>query len=193
MDLLNTIKELDTQLFVFLNSMHNSFFDVVMFWASHKLFWIPLYLFFFYLVYKHTGKHVWLVVIAAGLVILLSDQISVHAFKNVFQRLRPCHELLLQAKVHLLNGHCGGSYGFVSSHAANTFALAAFLTLLFRNRIKHFGVAVFIWAAFVAYSRVYSGVHYPGDILVGALLGVGIGIAVYKIYLLAHSKIFQER
>lgn len=162
-----------------------------MYWASHKQFWIPLYLFFFYLSWKKTGKQVWLVAVAAGLVILLSDQISVHAFKNVFHRLRPCHELLIQAQVHLQNGHCGGQYGFVSSHAANTFALAAFLSLLFRGRYKYFTPMVFLWAIFVSYSRIYNGVHYPGDILVGGLVGAGIGITVYKLYVLAHSKIFK--
>lgn len=191
MELINTIKDIDTQLFLFLNSMHNPFFDVVMYWASHKLFWIPLYLFFFYLAYKKTGKQIWLVALAAGLVILLSDQISVHAFKNVFHRLRPCHELLIQAKVHLLNGHCGGTYGFVSSHAANTFALATFLSLLFENRFRYFALPVFIWAAFVSYSRIYSGVHYPGDVIAGGLVGAGIGIAVYKLYALAQSKIYN--
>ncbi len=191
MELFNTIKDIDTQLFLFLNSKHNSFFDVVMYWASHKHFWIPLYLFFFYLSYKKTGKQVWLVALAAGLVILLSDQISVHAFKHVFQRLRPCHEVLIQAQIHLQNGYCGGSFGFISSHAANTFALATFLSLLFQNRFKYFTPLVFFWAAFVSYSRIYNGVHYPGDIIIGGLVGTGIGITVYKLYTLAHAKIYK--
>lgn len=164
-----------------------------MYWASHKLFWIPLYLFFFYLALKKTGKQVWLVALATGLLIFLSDKISVHAFKNVFQRLRPCHELLIQANVHLQNGYCGSMYGFVSSHAANTFALAAFLSLLFQNRYKNFTLLVFLWAFFVSYSRIYNGVHYPGDILAGALLGTGIGITVYKLYQLAQTKFFKDR
>jgi undecaprenyl-diphosphatase len=192
LELFNAIKEIDTQLFVFLNSKHNSFFDVVMYWFSHKLFWIPLYLFFFYLAFKKTGKQVWLVALATGLLIFLSDKISVHAFKNVFQRLRPCHELLIQANVHLQNGYCGSMYGFVSSHAANTFALAAFLSLLFQNRYKYFTPLVFLWAFFVSYSRIYNGVHYPGDILAGGLLGTGIGITVYKLYQIAQTKFFKN-
>jgi undecaprenyl-diphosphatase len=191
LDILSTIKDLDTQLFLFLNSKHNAFFDEVMYWASHKLFWIPLYVFLFYLVYKQAGKQLWLVLLAIALLILFSDQVSVHAFKNVFLRLRPCHELLLQEQVHLLNGYCGGSYGFISSHAANVFALAMFLTLFFQKQIKYFGLLVFLWALFVSYSRVYSGVHYPGDIIVGGLVGMGVGVAVFKIYQFTKIKFFK--
>ncbi len=132
-----------------------------------------------------------MVVLGAVLVIVLSDQISVHAFKQVFLRYRPCHNLLLQAQVHLNDG-CGGMYGFVSSHAANTFALAMFLSLLFKNKIKYFGLAIFVWAAFVSYSRIYNGVHYPADIACGAILGMGIGIVVFKIYQLLNKKIYNE-
>lgn len=192
MDFINTIKDFDTQLFLFFNSKHNGFFDVVMYWFSHKLFWVPLYLFFFFLAFKQVGKRVWLVAFAAALLILLSDQISVHAFKNVFLRLRPCHNLLIQAKVHLLNGHCGGAYGFVSSHAANTFALAMFLSLFFRGRINYFGPLIFLWASLVAYSRIYSGVHYPTDVAVGAIVGMGIGVAVFKIYVFGQNKIYKR-
>ncbi len=83
-------------------------------------------------------------------------------------------------------------YGFVSSHAANTFALAAFLSLLFQNRYKYFTPLVFLWAFFVSYSRIYNGVHYPGDIIAGGLLGTGIGITVYKLYQFAHTKFFMS-
>lgn len=128
---------------------------------------------------------------AVVLLIVLSDQVSVHAFKNVVHRLRPCHNPDIQSMVHLLNGRCGGSYGFVSSHAANVFALAMFLFLFFREKINNFGVWIFAWASVVAYSRVYAGVHYPGDIIVGALLGAGIGVAVYKLYQSAVAKIIK--
>ncbi len=191
MSLITSIKEIDTQLFLFLNSKHNSFFDPVMFWSSHKYFWIPLYAFFLFLSYKHFGKKVWMVALGALLVIVFADQISVHAFKNVFLRYRPCHNLALQAQVHL-NGGCGGTYGFISSHSANTFALAMFLTLLFKNKIKYFGLAIFFWAAFVSYSRIYNGVHYPADIAVGAIVGMGIGITVFKIYQFANNKLKYE-
>ncbi|MDF2436895.1 MAG: bcrC [Bacteroidota bacterium] len=187
-DFIDKIKEIDTQLFLFLNSHHNMFFDTLMYWMSYKFFWIPLYAFFLFLVWKHFNKRTWLVAIAAALVIVMSDQISVHAFKDVFLRYRPCHNLLIQSQVHV-NGSCGGTYGFISSHAANCFALAMFLSLLFYNRIKYFGISVFIWAAIVSYSRIYNGVHYPADIAGGAIVGMGIGAVVYKLFLLVDSRI----
>ncbi|MGQ0827361.1 MAG: phosphatase PAP2 family protein [Bacteroidota bacterium] len=188
MSLITSIKDLDTQLFLFLNGKHNLFFDTVMFWASHKFVWIPLYTFLFYLVYKHFGKKVWLFAIAVAVTIVLSDQISVHAFKNVFLRYRPCHNTLIRDQVHV-NGGCGGTYGFVSSHAANTFALAMLLGLLFRNRIKNFGLLIFSWAIFVSYSRIYNGAHYPADIAIGGILGMGIAVAVFKLFEFVDKKI----
>jgi undecaprenyl-diphosphatase len=169
--------------------MHNGFFDVVMYWFSNKVIWIPLYIYFFFLAFKNVGNKIWLVIIASTLLILLSDQVSVHAFKNIFLRYRPCHNLLIQTKVHLLNGHCGGTYGFVSSHASNTFALAMFLTLLFKDYIKYFGIFIFAWASIVSYSRIYSGVHYPADVAVGAIVGMGIGVVVFKIYQYTNTRL----
>ncbi len=191
MSFITSIKDIDTQLFLFLNSKHNSFFDVIMFWVSHKYFWIPLYALFLFLSYKHFGKKVWQVILGAVLVIVLSDQLSVHAFKEVFMRYRPCHNLILQSQIHLNDG-CGGTYGFISSHAANTFALAIFLSLLFKNKIKYFGLLIFVWAAFVSYSRIYNGVHYPADIACGAIVGMGIGITVFKMYQFANNKLKDE-
>ena len=192
MDFINSIKDLDTQLFLFLNSKHNSFFDFLMYWASNKYTWVPLYLFFGYLSFKHFGKKLWLIVLATFLLILLSDQISNHAFKNTFLRFRPCHNLLIMNKVHL-NGDCGGTYGFVSSHAANTFALAMFLSLLFYKQIKHFGLFVFFWATFVSFSRIYNGNHYPADVVVGGLMGMCIGIIVFIWYKNIEKKIIPQK
>ena len=124
MNFINSIKSIDTQLFLFLNGKHNSFFDFIMYWASDKFVWIPLYVFFLYLVYKHVGKRLWLVILAVLMLIVLSDQISNRGFKNNFKRYRPCHNLEIQNQIHL-NGECGGTYGFVSSHAAKANVLAA--------------------------------------------------------------------
>ncbi len=192
MDIINSIKNIDTELFLFLNSKHSHFFDVAMYWVTNRFFWIPLYLFLFYLAFKQVGKRIWLLAIFAALLILLSDQLSVHAFKNVFLRYRPCHNLLIQHQVHLLNGHCGGTYGFISSHATNTFALAMFLFLFFKNKMKRFGIFIFTWATVVSYSRIYSGVHYPADLAVGAIVGMGIGISVFKIYYYIDSILMKE-
>ncbi|MFL5762522.1 MAG: phosphatase PAP2 family protein [Bacteroidia bacterium] len=181
MSFIEHIKEIDTELFLYLNSKHNAFFDFVMFWASHRFVFIPLYALFLFLAWKYYGKKVWLVALCAALLILLSDQISVHAFKNVFLRYRPCYNELICNQVHLNDGK-GGQYGFISSHAANTFALAMFLYLLFRGKIRYFGWMIFAWAAFVSYSRIYNGVHYPLDVAVGAIVGMGIGVAVYRLF-----------
>lgn len=191
MNFIDSIKDIDTQLFLFFNGKHNSFFDVLMFWSSHRFIWIPLYVFLFYLVYKQVGKKIWLIAITIALAIFFSDQLSVHAFKNVFLRYRPCHNLLIQSLVHV-NGNCGGTYGFISSHAANTFALAMFLSLFFYQKIKYFTLLIFSWALFVSYSRIYNGVHYPADIAVGAIVGMGIGIGMFRLYQYANNKLTHE-
>lgn len=110
---------------------------------------------------------------------VVSEQSSVHLFKEVFMRPRPCHEPSLAGQVRLVVDGCGGPYGFVSTHAANSFNLAMLSALLMKRR--WFTVSVFAWAILVSYSRIYVGVHYPGDMLGGALLGITIGIAAYFI------------
>lgn len=109
--------------------------------------------------------------------IFLSDKVSVYLFKDVFLRYRPCHNLDISHLVHLVDG-CGGKYGFVSSHAANTFALATYLGVVLKKHFPKMLLWMLIWAAVVSYSRIYLGVHYPADIVVGAILGVGIGLLI---------------
>ncbi len=130
-ELLKTLHEWDVDLFLFLNSFHNSFLDTVMFHASERLTWVPLYAFLFYYLVKEYGKRSILMILMVIILILLADQISV-LIKNHFVRLRPCHEILLKGWVHLVKDKCGGTYGFVSSHAANTFALA-FYVIMFKS------------------------------------------------------------
>lgn len=177
------LDQIDKSIFLFLNGLNSPFWDVVMFQISKKLIWIPLYAFLlFILVRQFKIKALWLFlfVIAA---IALSDQASVHLFKNVFQRLRPCHQDELMGLVHTVNGKCGGQYGFVSSHAANTFALAGFFFLLFRKRLPYIAFGLLVWAVIVSYSRIYLGVHFPGDIICGGILGFALGSALAVIAL----------
>ena len=171
------LKDIDTQLFLFLNGLHTPFFDVLFEYFSGRFFWIPLYALLFVIATLKLKWKMMYFILAVVALIFLSDKISVYWFKEVFMRYRPCHNNDIAHLIHLVDG-CGGKYGFVSSHAANTFALAAFMGIILR---KHFPKMLFwmlIWATVVSYSRIYLGVHYPADIVVGGMLGILIGYAV---------------
>lgn len=179
--MLEYLSELDTNWFLFLNGFHNPFWDKIMWHISATITWIPLYLIIIIFVFKQLKLSKAIVTLVFfALLVLLADQTSVHLFKDVFERLRPCHNTDIQTFVHTVNGKCGGKYGFVSSHAANTFALAAFLVFFFKNNF----VSLFflIWASIVSYSRIYLGVHYVFDIIGGALWGAFIGYIVSQMY-----------
>jgi undecaprenyl-diphosphatase len=179
------LKQLDTSILLFLNSLHSPFWDKVMWFVSGRIEWIPLYLVLAgWVVYKFRWRSV-VIIIFVIILIIASDQTSVHLFKEVFHRPRPCKNIDIQHLVHLVNDYCSGKYGFVSSHAANTFALATFTSLLFRNKI--YSWFIFFWATVVSYSRIYLGVHYPGDVLGGMLLGISLGILFYWLYVRVKS------
>ncbi|NPA44112.1 MAG: phosphatase PAP2 family protein, partial [Chlorobi bacterium] len=162
-----------------LNSIHNSFLDAIMQFASAKYTWIPLYLVVIFFIFKKFKLKKGLIVfILTILAITLADQTSVHLFKNVFQRLRPCFNEDIKNIVYTISLP-GGHYGFVSSHAANSFAFAVFSSLFFQN--KNYTIFILIWAFFVSYSRIYLGVHYPLDILGGAILGSFISILLFNV------------
>jgi len=131
------------------------------------------------------------ILLSVGILITLSDQLSVHVFKNVFLRYRPTHNLNLEGLVHTVNEYYGGQYGFISSHAANTFALATFISLLLQKHYKYITVLLFAWAAFISYSRIYLGVHYPADVAVGALFGTALALAVYKFYIYSMNRFIK--
>lgn len=155
--------------------------DIIFKWITSKSSWAPLYIILIALIaFKFKWKTLY-IVLFIGILILLGDQISVQLFKNVFERFRPCHNADISAIVHTINEKCGGKFGFVSSHATNSFALAIFIGLLLKTHYKFIFLIMLFWATLVSYSRIYVGVHYPGDILGGAILGTLIAIVTYHL------------
>ena len=180
--MLDLFESWDREIFLLLNGYHSDWLDFVMWHISGKLEWIPLYLVLLYLIIKKFGKLSWIVLLGAGLLITLADQVSVQLFKEVFERYRPCHNLEINELVHIVNNKCGGKFGFVSSHAANSFAIATFIGLLLSHQAKkNILVVLLLWATLVSYSRIYLGVHYPSDVIGGALLGMILAQLFYKI------------
>lgn len=187
--MIEQLDQLDRALFAVLNGLHNAFFDECMYWISEKWTWIPVYLLVLYLVWRRLSPRQFLLfIVSVALLVLLTDQLTSGLLKPWIKRYRPCQdEAELGFLVHLVRGHCGGAYGFASSHAANFFGLAVFLAQFFRNR----GVAALALglAALTAYSRVYLGVHYPGDVLTGAAIGTLAGWALFRFYRYLDEKI----
>jgi undecaprenyl-diphosphatase len=183
------ILELDTEFFLYLNSFHNEFWDTIMLMVTRKETWLPFFAVILFFIFKNYKSKWWLVVLFVALTILLADQLSV-LLKETIQRLRPVHNPEIEHLVHNVLRK-GGLHGFVSSHAANSFALFAFTTRLFRNRGYWF--LLLFWAVLVSYSRIYSGVHYPLDILGGAVLGWLIGVGTYKALMFAETYFFLAK
>ncbi|RDB04704.1 phosphatase PAP2 family protein [Runella aurantiaca] len=169
--MLHQIQEIDTRIFLTLNGLHTPWADTIMYWVTQRNTWIPLYaLLIVWLIWKYNQR-------AAGMIgaliltIIIADQTASGLLKPFFERLRPCHVLYLQDKLHLVVEDCGGRYGFASSHAANSFGLAMALYLLVGKKYPWTTWFFFPWAVAVSYSRIYVGVHYPFDVVVGACIG----------------------
>lgn len=168
--MVESLENLDQELFLYLNEQHNPFWDTVMTTVTNKYVWIPFYLLLIaYLVYRYRRQSLPMLGMAIAAV-GLADFVASGIFKPYFARLRPCHDTEISAMVNFIQG-CGGQFGFMSSHSSTAFALAVFFNLILSDRYFIFKIVLVAWAVIVSYSRVYLGVHYPGDILAGALLG----------------------
>lgn len=178
----DSLIELDRQLLLTLNSLHCGTLDVIMWYATKTLVWIPFEIWLLWQLWKTTADRRMFIlsIIAVATVVLCADQFASGLCKDWFCRLRPTHDPVIGSLVHTVNDYRGGPYGFISSHAANTFGMAVFLSLVIRKRAVTLSLSA--WALLCSYSRIYLGVHYPGDILCGALAGSMIAYTIYKIY-----------
>lgn len=185
MEFLNQLKVMDKEFFLFLNGMHSPLWDYIMTLFTLTPTWLLLYTTIVVFVVKKYGKKSLFIFVAIILLILCADQFA-GILKHTVQRLRPSNDPTLSQLVHVFFRK-GGQFGFVSAHAANTFAIATFSLLLFKN--LRYTAFILPWAFFISYSRIYLGVHYPGDVLFGAILGIGVGYGIYRLLIYSESRL----
>lgn len=173
------LSDIDARLLLIVNGAHSPFFDSVMWCISGRWIWVPFYAVLAYLLFRRMSwKRASICLVTIGLIILAADQTCATLIRPEIGRLRPANlNNPLSSFVHVVNGYRGGRYGFPSCHAANTFALSVFMSLVIRH--KWFTVMMFSWAFVVSYSRMYLGVHYFGDLFCGATIGSLFAVLFY--------------
>ncbi len=187
--MLEYLKELDAQLFLFINGLHRPWLDGIMYQISYRYNWIPFYAFLTVLIFlKFKLRGLWALLFIVFL-IFLSDQ-TANILKDSTMRLRPSHNPVIADLVHIVRDRRGGQFGFVSGHAANSFALAIFMIKILKSRHPWLIPVMIVWASLKAYSRIYLGVHYPGDVLVGAAMGIFWALVVYWLFELTMKRLY---
>jgi len=181
--LLNFILKLDRWLLLKINhDWSNPFFDSIFPLWRHSDIWIPLYFFLFVFMILNFGLRSFYWMLFLGLTAGVCDQISSSFVKELFDRLRPCRDPSLAEQLRLLLNYCPSSGSFTSSHATNHFGVAMFIYITMKDVFKRSGKLFFVWAATICYGQVYVGVHYPLDVIGGAILGCGIGYTIAYIF-----------
>lgn len=183
--------QLDKELFMFLNSLGSERFDGFWLFITKQINWIPIFLIIAYLLFSHLGwRHALLIFILMALLITLTDQTTNHLFKYRFLRLRPGSDAALDGLIRAVR--TSSTFSFISGHASNSMAAAFFLYHVLKPYIKYMGF-IFIWPFVFAYSRIYLGLHYPGDILVGYMWGILMGFLMIKVYAYLRDRIFPKQ
>lgn len=182
--------DIDRQWLLDWNGSDSLFWDGLMWVVSDTKTWLAAAAMLLYIIFKNNKLlHALFILVMIAVVITLADQFASGVCKPYFHRFRPAQDPELMYLVKVVNGYRGGLFGFMSSHAANTFAFAAFMSLLVRNRWMT--CVMFLWAVIPSYSRIYLGVHYPGDVVCGAIAGCIIACIVYRLYRLVVRKYFE--
>ena len=170
---MNEIIQGDKEVFLYLNNLGSSSFDQFWILLSETWIWVPLYMIFLYLLFRTFPlRSLIFILIFIALGVTVSDQLA-GIFKTGIARFRPCHDPALEGLMREVK--CGGQFGFYSSHASNTFFIATFMSLLLKNKFKILPYVLLFWAAIVSYSRIYLGVHFPLDLIMGGLMGFLLG------------------
>ena len=179
----SSLDNLDKSMFKLFNGrLTNDVFDKIAPWWREQSTWYPLYISLLLYVILKMKKSAWKWVVAFILTIAISDIISSQILKDLIGRIRPCSEPSLVGYCKLLINRCPTSGSFTSSHAANHFAMAMFIFYTLKKYFGKFGIIFIIWACTIAYAQVYVGVHYPFDVIGGAILGIAIGTLMSKLY-----------
>ena len=177
--MIDYLMDIDADALLAVNGLHDLFQDAFWWFVTAKWSSALLVLALLWILLHQNRRHALLVLAMLAFAVLVADQVSSGLIKHLVERLRPTHDPSLESMVHVINGYRGGLYGFVSSHAATFFAVSTFLSLVMRQRWVAF--SLFTWALLQCYSRMYLGVHYPGDILGGIVVGVLAGWLVWCI------------